>query len=280
MRSAISATTPKSWDDETGCRCRKLALKFLQQMQDLLLRSRPAPSSARPRSAGAGSSPAPSRSSPAGAGRRRSGAIGVIGRFGSRGICTSPRISSTPPCALCSQRGCRRSTSSICQPTVFLRVQRRHRFLKDHRQAVAAQACISASGPADDIGAVQQDASGGDADMRFGQQTHHRIGRQRLARAGFAHETDDLAGFTTRSKCSKRMGPVEPLGSEMRRSSICRMGSRSFLLPRVQGASFRPSPIRLKDRTVSRIATPGMTVQYQSERSTARPWPIMLPQLA
>jgi ABC-type microcin C transport system duplicated ATPase subunit YejF len=36
-------------------------------------------------------------------------------------------------------------------------------------------------------------------------------------------------------------------------------------------ASLRPSPIRLNDSTVRRIATPGMTEQNQAVRKTARP---------
>jgi hypothetical protein len=52
------------------------------------------------------------------------------------------------------------------------RVERRHRVLEDHRDAAPADPAHPGSPQGQQVLAVEVDAAGGGADMRFGQQAH------------------------------------------------------------------------------------------------------------
>ena len=80
-------------------------------------------------------------------------------------------------------------------------VQERHRILEYHRQRLAAYLAhsgivllVGAKRGAADVLAVEHDFALGHLAV-FGQQPHHRIHRDRLARAGFADYAQYLAGF-------------------------------------------------------------------------------------
>ena len=120
-------------------------------------------------------------------------------------------------------------------------------------------------------------------DRGLGQKPHHRPRRQRFPRAALADKADDLAFVDGQVQPLERKGTVAAFGQGDAQvfdfqKRLFRCVGHFFCLG--FSASFSPSPIRLKERTVSRIATPGMTEQYQSVRRTARPCPIILPQLA
>ena len=73
------------------------------------------------------------------------------------------------------------------------RIERGHRLLKDHRDAVAAQLTQDLGVGTDQfLTAIANAASG----LRFavGQQLQNRMGRHRFARAGLANQRQTLAG--------------------------------------------------------------------------------------
>ena len=72
------------------------------------------------------------------------------------------------------------------------RVQRRHRFLKDHRQPVAAQLSHVTIGQTGHVLAVIQDLGPVRHRGAFGQQAHDRPRRHRLARPAFPHQRNRL----------------------------------------------------------------------------------------
>ena len=154
----------------------------------------------------------------------------------------------------------------------LLRVERGHRLLKDHADAVAAQLLHVGFAERIEIGAFKPDYAIGHAHMRFRQKAHDCACRKRFAGAAFADEADDFTGVD--GQCQVLQG-VRAVGALWQRDlqvfdfeNGC-SGHYFFCLG--LSASFRPSPSRLKERTVSRIAMPGMTEQNQSVRSTARP---------
>jgi hypothetical protein len=73
------------------------------------------------------------------------------------------------------------------------RVQRRHRLLEDHRDAVAAQRPLLLLAVVDDVVTVEGDARALRHRRAVPQQAHDRARRHRLAAAGFADQRDRLA---------------------------------------------------------------------------------------
>ena len=73
------------------------------------------------------------------------------------------------------------------------RIQRGGGFLEDHRDIAAPQATQFVGTDGEDIRTVDQDdpRTGG----RFRQKSQNRLGRDRLARTGFADDRDDFAGL-------------------------------------------------------------------------------------
>ena len=91
------------------------------------------------------------------------------------------------------------------------RVQRRERVLEDHRHDPATQVAQPFGRQPEDARPVQVDRTGGDAD-RLGQQAHDRVGRDRLARSGFAHHAEDLAARELEGDVLDGMGPFHAFG--------------------------------------------------------------------
>src|SRR5262249_12237299 len=73
------------------------------------------------------------------------------------------------------------------------RIQRRHRLLKDHRDAVAANAAQGGGWSADELGVLKADAAGGVRRVRIRQQLKDRQCGHRLARAALADQRQRLA---------------------------------------------------------------------------------------
>jgi hypothetical protein len=74
------------------------------------------------------------------------------------------------------------------------RVQGRHRVLQDHRDAAAAEPVHLGLRQRQQVDAVEADAAADDAGRAVGQHPHDREAREALAGAGFADETQGLAG--------------------------------------------------------------------------------------
>jgi hypothetical protein len=72
------------------------------------------------------------------------------------------------------------------------RVQGGHRLLEDHAHAGGAQLAQAAQRRMGDVFAFQQDLRPLHR-QRLGQQAHHALRDDALARAGFADQADDLA---------------------------------------------------------------------------------------
>ena len=75
------------------------------------------------------------------------------------------------------------------------RVERGHRLLEDHRDAVAAHVQKVARRRADQLAALEADAAVGMVGHRVGQELQDRQRRHRLARARFAHHRQGLAAL-------------------------------------------------------------------------------------
>src|SRR5581483_9411200 len=73
------------------------------------------------------------------------------------------------------------------------RVERGHRLLEDHADAIAAQAAIIRVREPHELVAIKLDAAGDNSAVR--QQSHQRQRRDRLAAAGFADEPERLAAL-------------------------------------------------------------------------------------
>ena len=70
-------------------------------------------------------------------------------------------------------------------------VERRHGLLEDHGHVVAAHLAVFLLGERRQVLAVELHRAAGDV-AGFGQKAHNRQARDRLARAGFAHDGEDL----------------------------------------------------------------------------------------
>ena len=88
---------------------------------------------------------------------------------------------------------CSRSGSATWRPIVCTRVQRRHRLLEDHADAVAAQSAQLGVALADEFLAVEADAAGDHGAL--GQQAQQRQRGDRLAAARFADQAQRLAAL-------------------------------------------------------------------------------------
>ncbi len=88
------------------------------------------------------------------------------------------------------------------------RVQRRHRFLKDHRDAIAAQLAQGALVSAHQLLTTVSDAAGGQC-ATAGQQLQDRVRRDGLAGAGFANQRQTLATPNIQTQVADHLLPVE-----------------------------------------------------------------------
>ena len=73
------------------------------------------------------------------------------------------------------------------------RIEARHRFLEDHRHAVAAQRPHAVLREADEIAALEADAAALDPRRRHRQEAHDGLRGDALAAARFADQAQDLA---------------------------------------------------------------------------------------
>ena len=87
------------------------------------------------------------------------------------------------------------------------RIERRHRLLEDHRHARAAQFAQPRLAGGQHVLALEQDLARGRL-QGLGQQPHDGEGDHRLARAGFAHQADDLAGIDREAHFFDRVDAV------------------------------------------------------------------------
>ena len=192
------------------------------------------------------------------------------------------------------------------------RVQRRGRLLEDHRDPVAPDLPHLLVRQAHEIRSVEHDLAGIDRARRRDEAQDRQAGHA-LAATGFAHETHDLAAPDReidpvdgldhalaglergsqapdledrpaiprpgRSACRRRHdlldgGLVEGRSEDLDRG---RVGHR---LSRGSRASRRPSPSRLKAKTVSVRAMPGNRIRCGAVNSLSLVWPIIEPHSA
>src|SRR5215218_1222752 len=162
------------------------------------------------------------------------------------------------------------------------RVQRAHRVLEDHADLLAPDVEHGLLAHRHDVAAVELDGATDDARRRVGQQAHDRERRQRLAAARFAHQRHRLAGADLERQAVDRLHLTA--AREQRGAEILYIEGRGQLHQRSRSfglsASFSPSPIRLRQSTVTMMATPGMAQMYQELRMSWRPSPTSRPQLA
>jgi hypothetical protein len=84
------------------------------------------------------------------------------------------------------------------------RVQRRHRLLEHHADAVTTQRAHLIVGQAHQLAAVQADAA---FDLcAFGQQAHQRQRRHRLAAAAFADQAERVAALHLQADATQCLG--------------------------------------------------------------------------
>ena len=205
----------------------------------------------------AGCRPAPSRSSPAGACRRRTGA-GSRGRALGVGMRTSCSIS-TARSAQPAQRQAlvqARITSAICSPTVNTGFRLVIGSWKTIAISLARILCISAPAghqvaPATDLPATMRA-------RRHVDQLHHRLRGDALAAARFADHADRLAAVDRQIDAVDRVHHAVvglEVGLQARISS--RFPTMQSPTRRGSSASRSPSPMKLIDSTVMKIASPG-----------------------
>ena len=134
------------------------------------------------------------------------------------------------------------------------RIERRHRLLEDHGDAVAAQLQHILFRGADQLPPLEADRTR--EPRAHGRQRHQRERGHRLAGAGFAHHAEALALAKPKGR------PLDDaLQSSGRRHVDREIGDleqhqlRAFSFG--SSASRRPSPSRLRPSTLSAIATPG-----------------------
>ena len=81
------------------------------------------------------------------------------------------------------------------------RIERRHRLLEDHGDAIAAQLLHRLFGEADELPPLEADRTGDARALR--RQAHQRKRRHRLAGAGLAHHAEALALI------ERKRGPID-----------------------------------------------------------------------
>src|SRR5690606_6157927 len=158
------------------------------------------------------------------------------------------------------------------------RVQGRHRLLKDHRDAIAADRLPLALVIGRQILAVKEDLPARHP-SRLTDRPHDRHGGDGFTAAAFADERHHFAPVDGQIKVIDGLyRPVHgrQLGAEPGQFELLRCSAH---LPLNLGfnASFKPSPTRLREITVSMIATPGMIVRYCAWLSASRPAPMIVP---
>ena len=140
------------------------------------------------------------------------------------------------------------------------RVEAGHRLLKDHRDAMTAQALHLLLGERRELLALELDRARGDATGLRRDQPQDRHGRHRLAAAGFAHDAQRLAArHVERHAVDRAHDSVQ--GAELG-VEIANFENRahSRLASRGSSRSRRPSPSRFTARTVTARNAPGIMI--------------------
>ena len=137
---------------------------------------------------------------------------------------------------------------------IHQRVQRRHRLLKDHADAVAANPAQLILGQIQQVLFVQQHLSPRLRAMR--QQAHDRQRRHRLARAALADQPGDPPGFQLQVNVAQNGAAMDGDGQVPRLDHACITFSRG------SSASRSPSPKRFSPSTVRKMQRPGMTATW------------------
>ena len=139
------------------------------------------------------------------------------------------------------------------------RVERRHGTLEDHRDAAPADLAQPALGRADELLAVEADASL-DPRAEGRREAEHRERRDRLARAALAGQAEDLARAELET-----VEVDDPAGAERDPQVVqreLRLGHRVVSTRLGSSTSRRPSPSRLKATAVRKIAAPGKVTSH------------------
>jgi hypothetical protein len=134
------------------------------------------------------------------------------------------------------------------------RVQRGHRILEDHADAIAAQDPHLLVRQTDEVASLEPDRAAHVGGSR--EQAHQGERERRLAASGFADQAEDLAlGDLERHVGDRRhvRGPAP----EVHVAAIDLQERGHRVTPRGSSRSRRPSPIRLNASTVIAIASPG-----------------------
>ena len=134
-------------------------------------------------------------------------------------------------------------------------VERRHRLLEDHRDAVAAPAAELGFGEAEELVPLEPDRAG--RPRVLGQETHQRQRHHRLAAARFADDAEDAA--TLEGEADAAQHGEHAVGARELDAEIGdrEQGHRRRRLRRGSRRSRSPSPKRLRPSTASTMARPG-----------------------
>ena len=134
------------------------------------------------------------------------------------------------------------------------RVERRHRFLEDHADIVAAQRAHPVFGRGQDVDPVEGHAARGSRGLR--QELHDGKRRHRLARTGFADQRDRLPG-----RDRQLHAPEDGLAADVQPQAFDFEEACGRLHPRRRDfgsmMSEMPSPSRFSPSTVTAMAMPG-----------------------
>ncbi len=142
------------------------------------------------------------------------------------------------------------------------RVQRRHRILEDHGDALAPDVASDLVAKADQLLAVEPGRAGDPRRLR--QQPEQRHRRHRLARSGLADDAEDLALVQVEADAAHGLDETvigrEPDGEVLddeHRLAARRIGHWRTLVWRGSKASRRPSPMKLMVSAMATMNRPG-----------------------
>ena len=152
------------------------------------------------------------------------------------------------------------------------RVERGHRLLEDHRDAIAADLPHLGLVELEQIGAFEHHGAADDPARRIGHQPHDRQRGHALAAAGFADDRERLAAANHERNVVDRLEQPR-IGEEHRvqvlhvENRLCR--SRFAHQPRCLGSrmSRSASPNRLVPNTARLIAMPGKITSHGAMRT-------------
>ena len=152
------------------------------------------------------------------------------------------------------------------------RVERGHRLLEDHRDAVAADRAHLGLVEAEQVGAFERHAAADDPARRIRHQPHDRQRGDALAAAGLADDRQRLAAANAERNVVDR--PEQPRIGEEHRLQVLHVENHLFRRyvvhqPRCLGSrmSRSASPNRLVPNTARLIATPGKITSHGAVRT-------------